>query len=71
MEKAPVYALLFGFIFLIAGFLLATASPCAPLGGLQVCAPLYQSTGNVLLAFGGTFLVLWVVLIAIDELRPR
>lgn len=70
LDKAPTYALLFGFVFLIVGFLLATTSPCNVLPGVQVCAPIYQSTGNVLLTFGSVFLVLWVILIAVDEMRP-
>ncbi len=71
LEKAPTLAVAFAFVFLIAGFLLATSSPCTFLPGVQVCVPDYQSTGNLLLLFGGIFLVLWVLLIAYDEIRAK
>jgi hypothetical protein len=69
LDRAPTFALLFGFVFLIVGFVLATASPCEVVANLQVCVPLYESTGNILVLFGSIFLVLWVVLIAVDEMR--
>ncbi len=71
MRNAPTYALLFGFAFLIVGFVLATASPCTSVSSFQVCAPLYQSTGNLLIALGGIFFVVWMVLVAWEEMRPR
>ncbi len=71
MERASTYALLFGFVFLIGGFVLATASPCASVSSLQVCVPLYQSTGNLLIAFGGIFFLAWMVFVALEEMRPR
>lgn len=69
MERARNYALLFAFIFLIVGFLMATTSPCVSFQSVQVCAPIYQAPGDVLLAFGSAFLVLWVVLTALEEMR--
>jgi hypothetical protein len=75
LERARTYALLFAFIFLIVGFLMATVSPCISFQALQVCAPIYQAPGDVLLAFGSAFLVLWVVLAALEDwrldMRPR
>ncbi len=71
VKNAPTYALLFGFVFLIVGFVLATASPCTSVSSFQVCEPLYQSTGNLLIAFGGIFFLAWMVLVAVDEMRPR
>ncbi|HYM39791.1 MAG TPA: hypothetical protein VEY12_06580 [Thermoplasmata archaeon] len=67
--RAPTYALVLGLLFLFGGVVLMSLSICVGPSFSQVCGPGYLSTADVVIASGAAFLMLWVVLVALNEIR--